>query len=365
MQFLRFFPSHRTDAMIRPVLSLLGLGLSLALSGCRHSNVPVSSALPAAKPPAAKSPPASVKRTAAPQKLPPTKQLAKLRVNEAGVVPILEYHTFGESKTTMDRAPKLFRRDLERLWNEGYRPISMKEFLDNRISLPLGKSPVVLTFDDSRESQLRFLDDGTVDPECAVGIMMAFHKKHPAFALRGVFYVVPSYLFGAPSQSAKKLHLLRKLGFEIGNHTVSHPTLSKLSDSDVQKEFAGCLARTRKLEPNVPMETIALPKGVFPRNHALLASGCYEGQNYTHRAVLLGGYCPANAPVCTHYNPMKLPRVLAFGGHMGITFWLDDLKRHPESRYVSDGNPKMVTVPKAVVGKVDKRKLHGAKLRVY
>jgi peptidoglycan/xylan/chitin deacetylase (PgdA/CDA1 family) len=260
----------------------------------------------------------------------------------------------------MDRSPKAFRADLNRLWREGYCPVSLHDYLNNRINVPMGKSPVILTFDDSRESQLRFLDDNTVDPDCAMGILLAFHKKHPDFALEATFYVVPDHLFGANSQRVKKLRMLHDL-----DHTVTHPTLSKLTDAAVQQEFAGCLARTRKLAPSVIMETIALPKGVFPRNRSLLASGRYQSQKYTHRAVLLGGYCPAQSPVSPRCNPMRLPRIVAHEKHMGITYWLNELKRHPERRYVSDGDPQIITVPKSAAPKVNKKKLRGANLRVY
>ena len=359
MNSLRFFSSQRTKNLSRNIQLLFAA--SVMFSGCRRQSVTFNSALPSAK-----STPATItgnllslpKRT-------DSKLLAKGRVNEAGVVPILEYHTFCESNSTMNRTPKAFRADLERLWREGYCPVSLHDYLDNRIDVPLGKSPVILTFDDSRESQLNFLDDGTINPDCAVGIMQTFHKTHPDFALEATFYVIPHAMFGAPSQTAKKLRLLHDLGLELGNHTVTHPTLSKLSDEAVQEEFAGCLAQTRKWEPDATMETIALPKGVFPRNRSLLASGHDKTETYAHRAVLLGGYCPAQSPVSARYNPMRLPRIVAHEGHMGITYWLDYLKKYPQNRYVSDGDPETLTVPKAAAKRVDKRKLHGAKLRVY
>src|SRR5689334_1757587 len=70
--------------------------------------------------------------------------------NEVGVIPILEYHEISSKEKWMMRSIPNFRHDLERLYKEGYRPISMKEYLDNRIDLPAGMSPVLLTFDDAR-----------------------------------------------------------------------------------------------------------------------------------------------------------------------------------------------------------------------
>ena len=47
---------------------------------------------------------------------------------------------------------------------------------------------------------------------------------------------------------------------------------------------------------------------------------------------------------------------------MGITFWLDVLKKKPKLRYVSDGDPDVITVPKAQANQVDPNKLQGATL---
>src|ERR1051326_774702 len=95
--------------------------------------------------------------------------------NEVGVVPILEYHDISPYEKYMHRSITNFRRDLNRLYTEGYRPISMKEYLDNRIDLPVGLSPVLLTFDDARQSQFSYLPNGKLDPQCAVAILQELH----------------------------------------------------------------------------------------------------------------------------------------------------------------------------------------------
>jgi hypothetical protein len=292
-------------------------------------------------------------------------ELAKFRPNEAGVVPILEYHDISAKETRWGRSAAGFRRDLERLYKEGYRPVALQEYLANRIALPPGASPVVLTFDDARESQFRYRPDGSLDPNCAVGILEAFAKAHPDFPARATFYVLPESAFGQPQARAKKLQELVNRGFEIGNHTVSHTALNRLSDADVQKELGGCVAQVRKMVPAAQVESVALPLGIGPKNRALLASGEYQGQHYVNRAALLVGANPAPSPVSPQFDPMRLPRIQTIEGLMGITYWLDDLKRHPARRYVSDGDPNTITVPKALADKVDKSRLNGATLRLY
>src|SRR5437588_10639619 len=53
-------------------------------------------------------------------------ELAKLHVNEAGLIPILEYHRIRKGRTTYDRSPEEFRKDLERPTTEGYRPAALR-----------------------------------------------------------------------------------------------------------------------------------------------------------------------------------------------------------------------------------------------
>lgn len=294
-------------------------------------------------------------------------QLKQAKVNESGEVPILEYHDVvaRENPKQFARSQANFRRDLERLYAEGYRPVLLHDYLDNRIAIPLGTSPVVFTFDDSRASQFRYLPDGTVDPDCALGIFQAFAARHPDFPVKATFYVLPDTMFGQPKLATKKLQTLLALGCEIGNHTVKHLKLASLSDQEVQQELAGCVSKTQHMLAQVQMDTVALPYGSFPHNRALLASGSSEGQTYANRAALKVGAEPAPSPASTKFKPMALPRIQAYDGESGSTFWLNQLKKHPKRRYVSDGDPHTITVPKAEVDKVDTKRLQGATLRTY
>ena len=294
-----------------------------------------------------------------------TEQLKSLRVNEAGVVPILEYHAIGNGRTTMDRSPEKFRADLERLYQEGYRPCLLAEYLDNKIGVPSGTCPVIFTFDDSRESQLRLLPDGSVDPECAVGILQAFAKLHADFPVKATFYVLPQSPFGPAAQGAQKFKMIRDLGCEIGNHTISHPRLRSLSDEKVQAEIGGAEKLITALAPGVKVDTLALPFGIRPRNRPLASAGSFEGMPYHYRAVLLVGANPALAPVSKKCDYLRLPRIQACEGDAGITYWLDSLKSHPERRYVSDGDPNSTVVPAADRIKLDEARLNGSKILEY
>ncbi len=332
-----------------------------AVMGCGRTSAASADATPTALSPK----PSGTASAAPPPAALTAAQLAQFKPNEAGVVPILEYHSIGPKEDRWTRSITHFRHDLLRLYQEGYRPITIAEYLDNRIALPPGKSPVILTFDDARASQFRYLPDGTVDPDCAVGILQSFAKAHPDFPVHAVFYVLPLSGFEQKGLAAKKMQDLLEMGCEIGNHTVHHIPLSHLPYNEVEKELAQCVSLVQQMAPQAKVETIALPDGVAPHNRALLASGEYQGQHYINRAALLVGAAPAPSPVSPQFKPLHLPRIQAIEGVMGVTYWLDDLKRHPARRYVSDGDPNTITVPRAKQDAVDKTRLNGAALRVY
>src|SRR3989339_679285 len=83
--------------------------------------------------------------------------------------PVLEYHLISRPEARWTRTPENLRRDLEWLYDNNYFPMNAKDILTGFKGLPSGKTPVVMTFDDSSSSQFRYLPNGKIDPDCAVG----------------------------------------------------------------------------------------------------------------------------------------------------------------------------------------------------
>jgi hypothetical protein len=287
------------------------------------------------------------------------------------MIPILEYHNIVDKKGAYNRSPQDFKKDLDTLYTEGYRPIALHELLDNKIDLPLGKTPVVLTFDDSSPTQFRYRPDGSIDPDCAYGILKAFHEAHPDFAMKGIFFINATaaaggpVVFGQSDSAQKKVKELLAAGMETGNHTVNHLSLKKLTDQRVQQELAECEAGIHALAPEATVDTLALPFGISPKNKKLAETGEYGGVTYHNRAVLLVGANPAPAPCTAKFNPLRLPRIQAYPGELGSDVWLAKFRDNPRMRYVSDGDPATVTVPALAKSKIDPEKLGSAKLRTY
>lgn len=302
----------------------------------------------------------------------------KRPANELGLIPILMYHSVGGEaefaggprydKHGLDIAPDTLRRQLALMYRANWYPVNMCDVLSARLSVPRGKTPVVLTFDDARPSQFRLRANGQMDPNCAVGILEAFHVRHPDWPRRATFYVLPESSYnGVPFDQdgleTKKLRFLVRAGYELGNHTTSHRSLADLSVPTLRWEMAFCARYFRRQVPGLRMTTMALPYGIAPRDPArwrILMDGRQGGTQYHEKCLLQARGGPSFAPADRRFDPRRIPRVEAAPGE--IEHWL--LPEQAARLYVSDGSSDTVTVPAALRPRVSPRRLHGARLIV-
>lgn len=283
---------------------------------------------------------------------------------------VLEYHLIGEPEAQWRRTPQNFKADLEMLRADGYYPVTLQDFLTNRMNVPAGKTPVVITFDDSSAGQFRYIgsrEAPAIDPNSAVGIMEQFAREHPDFPAHATFFVLPGIgpklsLFGQPEYIGKKLQFLSSNGYEIGSHTFWHQNLSKCSDADVQKQLVMAEQAIQKYVPNYKMRAIALPYGVMPHNALLARSGEYQGHRYAFNAALLVGAGPAWAPGHVGFDPFHLPRIQAGDHSLGPAAFISYFKKHPDRRYISDGDPRTVVVPTALSPQLSRQALRGVNI---
>jgi len=279
-----------------------------------------------------------------PQVLP--EEIRDLPPNPEGEIMILMYHEIGEPEGEWTRTPDNFRRDLQTLYDEGYRLTSLNDVLDGDIDVPPGTTPVVLTFDDGTVGQFRYIEDDEgewkMDPDCAVAILEGFYRENPDFGLEGSFYIFYENPFRQQEQVDKKLNYLVERGFEIGNHGYNHGNLRDLSGESpeaVEKELALHVKRTRDYLPDYRARSLALPYGAWPDPRELAAEGEYEGTNYRHEAVLLVGAHPAPSPFHEDFDPLALPRVRASEKNtegVGMYDWLERYRQNPERRYIQE-----------------------------
>ncbi len=272
--------------------------------------------------------------------------------NELGKVMVLEYHLIGYPEDRWRRTPENFRKDLQMLYDNDFYPVSVLDIAYGNINVPAGKTPFAITLDDSSAGQFRYTEKNgqlQIDPECALGIMEDFKKKHADFPITATFYVLPAIkpklrLFAQPEYKKQKLEWLVKNGYEVGSHNWYHSMLSKLSDAGVQEHLSMFVKEIREFLPDYEVKTMALPLGMHAKNRALEVKGEFEGTKYNHQAVMLVGSVSSVSPYSKDFNRLGIQRVQA-GEHTENpeTFMKSQIKH--KTRFVSDGDPKSITAP--------------------
>ncbi len=271
--------------------------------------------------------------------------------NELGQVLTLVYHEIGFEENATTRTPDGLREDIALLQDEDFFPITVRDLVSGNIDIPAGKSPVVITFDESSPGQYRILDNGSIDSECAVGILQkAAESKN--WAARASFFCLldvspkDNELFGQPERKQEKLHNLVDWGYEVGSNTVTRLDLSKASSDDIQKQLA---QSQQTLEEYVggsySVTSLSVPLGKFPESETILATGQYQDISYAYTAALglNEGLALCPSPFSDVFKPLHILRVE--GNGETIQAAIDAFKARPELRYISDGDPTTVSAP--------------------
>lgn len=289
-----------------------------------------------------------------------TKINLSLKPDESGKIMVLMYHNIGKTEAEWVRTPENFRKDLQTLYDKGYRPISLSDYVTGNITTEQGKTPVVITFDDGNKNNFEYLEDGSVNKDSAVGILMDFHEQHKDFPLEATFFVNGELPFGQKGMESKKLNYIIDNGMDIGNHTQTHVNFTKTDAEKIQKEIGGQAQYLQSLISNkdYKITTIALPYGSRPSDKNLtpyLAAGSYNGEAYKNIAILNVGWNPGYSPYNAKFNSESIPRVRSSETKVdgvGLYDYLQYFDKHPEEKFVSDGAPGVVTVPKDKAGQL-------------
>ncbi|MCX7668843.1 MAG: hypothetical protein N2439_02065, partial [Anaerolineae bacterium] len=262
--------------------------------------------------------------------------------NTAGYVPVLRYRAIGRPAGPGQRTPEELRGDLERLLAGGYYPVALRDMVTERLNMvPAGKRPVVLTFDGAAPGQFRLLDDGTVDPDSAVGILKAFHDAHVAdWPLAATFFIPAAAeepgaeVFGQAETARSKLQALTAWGLEIGSYGAGGGSLAGQRAEDVQRELGLSQTRLERWLPGLRVTAFALPEGAAPAERSLLVKGEYAGMRYEYVAAVGSGGGLAPSPHTRRFDPYRIPRIEATGTE--LDYWLAVAER-PGVAYVSAG----------------------------
>lgn len=263
--------------------------------------------------------------------------------NESGKIIIAMFHRFADKDLDeWTRSYDNFYNDLKYLYEHNYRTISLNDYINNDIKVPVGCTPIVFTFDDGSKGQFNLIKDENgelvANPKSAVGIMERFYEEHPDFGLNGTFFINSSSFFTGEGTNEEKLKYLIDKGFEIGNHTSTHVNFSKVTPETIQKEVGTVANLVRKLADGYEISALALPYGISSKEYkSYIAKGEFEGQKYENKVILLVGANPALPLNNEKVNLLALPRVRATGGGKSVEcdlyYWLDVMEKNPKMKY--------------------------------
>lgn len=340
--------------MLRTVVSVTVAGIFAA--GCSLGGASTgATAAPTAEPTVAPTPTATETPTEVPTPDPsPTAEvtltdaeLADLGVNELGRVLVMMYHDIDDADTAYGVKLETFKAQMQRLYDEGYRPISQDEMISGQFDIPAGTSPVLMVFDDSYKEHLFFGPDGeTPDPDSVVGILEGMEAEDPTWRARAVFsfYWPVPFRETDPDLIDRKLAYLIDNDFDLSNHTYNHDNLKKLSDAEVVENLAKQeMELAERVDPDYRIRSITLTQGIWPENRELAIRGEFEGFSYEHELAYEVGFMPTRSPHHAEYDPMSIMRVHSEVSEFAK--WMDWLSEEPGRRLVSDGVPGVVTFP--------------------
>lgn len=299
----------------------------------------------------------------------------KIKPYEVGQIMILMYHGIVEGKapSSYQRNVDDFKKDLELLYNGGFRLIKLQDLIDNNISVEAGYTPVILTFDDGIETSFSLVQqDGKLVPKenSAVDILNKFSESHPDFGKAATFYINGSAepFKGAGSLKERFTYLIEN-GYDIGNHTFAHKDLSTLNKDQLESEIGKVEKIIKDELPNYKVTSLSYPFGKRPTEElrAYGLNGSFEGLEYTYAIALREGQSGASSsPNHIKYDPLNIPRVRGSNDENTDLGWqLEQYKTMPELKYISDGDPNTISVPKDYEGNVNKESLGNKKLNIY
>ena len=298
------------------------------------------------------------------------------KVDELGNVPIMMYHGIvntTENKYTggnvdkdgYNRTSKAFYKDLEMYYEKGYRMVRLKDYIDGKIDVELGKSPIILTFDDGNENNFKVTKknkDGTLefDPESAIGVLERIKEKHPDMNVTATFFLNAT-LCNQKEYNEDIMKWLIKNGYDIGNHTISHVDFSKVGIDKTKYEVGALYQKLEAIIPGKYVNIVALPFGSpYKKTHSnyqYILDGEYEGNKYHTESALRVGWEAEVSPFNKTFDATFLKRIRAYDNN-GKEFDIEmNFKLLESKRFISDGNSNLITIPKSKESNLTETKL--------
>ena len=235
-------------------------------------------------------------------------------------IAILMYHHIDNKKSRFSVSPQEFKEHLEKLFSAGFVTARLEDIIMRKPNLK-NKKLVVLRFDDSKKSHIRYIKNTSgqriLDPECAVAILLDFYQKHPAFGKHALFCIVPHEEFHQPRYTTEKLLFLLSQSMELANHSYTHKKITYATVPDIDKEFGQAMAYwEQKIGPYAAaIKFVATPFGSRPLQVSAqkrLEEYSWAGKTYKPLGILYAGR--RYTRLCSYpddpaFDPYQLPSI--------------------------------------------------------
>jgi len=169
-------------------------------------------------------------------------------------LPILTFHALDDRRSIISFPPKLFRRGMANLHENGYRTISLLEAVDHlRLKKHFPERSFVITFDDGYESVFKEAFPVLQDNRMTATIFLTVGERgkvKPGERL-------PS-LEGRLMLNWYEIQEMKQWGIEFGAHTLTHPDLTRLSLERIRSEICDSKLIIEDAL-NAPVECFAAP----------------------------------------------------------------------------------------------------------
>ena len=298
-------------------------------------------------------------------------------VNELGEVPIMMYHGIVDTteneytggnvdKDGYNRTSNAFLEDLEFYYEKGYRMIRLSDYVNGKIDVELGFSPIILTFDDGNANNFKVIgrnEDGSLkfDPKSAIGILESIKEKYKDFNVTATFFLNSS-LCNQPEYDEEIIKWLVSNGYDVGNHTTNHANFSNIDTTKTQEVVGKMYNTLESIIPGKYVNIVALPFGSpYKKTHAnypYILNGEYDGKTYETKAALRVGWESELSPFDSSFDPTFLKRCRAYDNN-GKDFDIEmNFKLLDKDRYISDGDIDTIVVPRNLESKLKETDLN-------
>jgi peptidoglycan/xylan/chitin deacetylase (PgdA/CDA1 family) len=179
-------------------------------------------------------------------------------------MPVFTFHALDHQRSPISFPPHLFQRGMARLSAHGHRTLSLEQAVEHvQAGKPFPIRACVMTFDDGYRSVY----------EEAFPVLRNFNMTATVFLTVGSTGEPEERLpplNGRVMLSWQEIREMRRYGIAFGAHTLSHPDLSTLSGSKVEKEIVGSKEIIERAL-GVPVSSFAYPFGRYDETSQQIA----------------------------------------------------------------------------------------------